>query len=54
MNVLLSSGFVGAQYRGDFEQRFKGVIRDIEKSKGKTILFCDELHMLVGAGRTEG
>ncbi len=44
----------GTQYRGQFEERLKGVIQEIEQSKGQIILFIDELHLLVGAGATGG
>ena len=46
----MSSLVAGAKFRGDFEERLKGVIRDTIESKGQVILFIDELHMLVGAG----
>ncbi len=44
----------GAKYRGEFEERLKGVINDIAKSNGNIILFIDELHTIVGAGASEG
>lgn len=50
MGALVS----GAKYRGEFEERLKSVLNEVKKSDGKIILFIDELHTIVGAGKTEG
>ena len=50
MGALVS----GAKYRGEFEERLKSVLNEVKKSEGRIILFIDELHTIVGAGKTEG
>lgn len=50
----LGAMVAGAQFRGQFEERMKAVIKEVQSSQGQIILFIDELHQLVGAGKTEG
>jgi len=54
LSLDLGSLVAGAKYRGEFEERLKGVINEVTKSEGQIILFIDELHTIVGAGASEG
>ena len=50
----LAAMIAGAKYRGEFEDRLKGVLSDLSKQEGRVVLFIDEIHTLVGAGKTDG
>jgi hypothetical protein len=54
MSLDIAQLVAGSKFRGEFEERMKGVINDVQSSKGEVILFVDEMHLLVGAGSVEG
>jgi ATP-dependent Clp protease ATP-binding subunit ClpB len=54
MSLDMGALIAGAKYRGEFEERLKAVIKDVTKSDGQIVLFIDELHTLVGAGKSDG
>ncbi|HAL60266.1 MAG TPA: hypothetical protein DCP64_13070, partial [Sarcina sp.] len=53
-SLNMGSLVAGAKYRGEFEERLKAVLEDIKGSDGEILLFIDELHTIVGAGKTDG
>jgi ATP-dependent Clp protease ATP-binding subunit ClpB len=54
ISLDLSNMLAGAKLRGEFEERFKSVLRDVERADGVVMLFIDEIHMIVGAGASDG
>ena len=54
LSLDMGSLIAGAKYRGEFEERLKGVLDEVKQAAGEIILFIDEMHTLVGAGKSEG
>src|SRR5699024_9373920 len=54
LSLDLGALIAGAKFRGEFEERLKAVLNELQKAEGQIILFIDEIHMVVGAGKTDG
>lgn len=54
LSLDMAALIAGAKFRGEFEERLKGVLNEVEKSDGEIVMFIDEIHMIVGAGKTDG
>lgn len=54
LSLDMAALIAGAKFRGEFEERLKGVLNEVEKSTGEIVMFIDEIHMIVGAGKTDG
>ena len=54
LSLDMGSLLAGAKYRGEFEERLKSVLKDVAKEEGRIVLFIDEMHTMVGAGKSDG
>jgi ATP-dependent Clp protease ATP-binding subunit ClpB len=54
MSLDMGALIAGAKFRGEFEERLKAVLNEVQKAEGQIVLFIDEIHTVVGAGATEG